>query len=169
MRLKTFYMKIAEKCVVTMHYTLTSDEGDTIDSSIGAEPLTFLHGVGMLIPGLENQILGQEKGFKSKIKVDPKTGYGERSEEAMFSVPKSGFQSEGGEELIIGMQVQVETEGGPALAIVSSIEGDDVKLDMNHPLAGMNLNFDVEIIEVREATQEELDHGHVHGPGGHQH
>lgn len=162
-------MKIQEKSVVTMHYTLTSDEGDTIDSSVGSEPMAFIQGVGMLIPGLEADLEGKEKGYKANVKIEPKNGYGERSEEAVYTVPKEGFKPENGEELIVGMQVQLETEGGPALAIVSAIEGDDVKLDMNHPLAGMNLNFDVEILDVREATAEELDHGHVHGPGGHQH
>jgi FKBP-type peptidyl-prolyl cis-trans isomerase SlyD len=162
-------MKIQEKSVVVMHYTLTSDEGDTIDSSIGDQPMAFIQGVGMLIPGLEAALEGKEKGFKSAVKVNPKEGYGERSEEATFKVPKEGFKSEDGEELITGMQVQVETEGGPALAIVTGIEGEDVELDMNHPLAGMNLNFDVEIVDVRVATDEELEHGHVHGPGGHEH
>lgn len=162
-------MKIQEKSVVVMHYTLTSDEGDTIDSSVGDQPMAFIQGIGMLIPGLEAALEGQEKGFKSSVKVSPKDGYGERTDEATFNVPKKGFKSENGEELIVGMQVQVETEGGPALAIVTGIEGEDVVLDMNHPLAGMNLNFDVEIMDVRAATDEELEHGHVHGPGGHQH
>lgn len=162
-------MKIIEKSVVTMNYTLTSDNGDTIDSSIGGEPLAFIHGVGMLIPGLEADLLGKEKGYKALVKVSPENGYGERSDEAVYTVPKSGFQPENNEELIVGMQVQLQTEGGPALAIVSEISDEDVKLDMNHPLAGMNLNFDVEVLDVREATAEELDHGHVHGPGGHQH
>jgi FKBP-type peptidyl-prolyl cis-trans isomerase SlyD len=162
-------MKIIDKSVVVMHYTLTSDEGDTIDSSIGDQPMAFIQGIGMLIPGLEAALAGKEKGYKSNVKVNPKEGYGERSDDASFTVPKEGFKSENGEELIIGMQVQVETEGGPALAIVSGIEGEDVNLDMNHPLAGMNLNFDVEIVDVRAATDEELEHGHVHGPGGHQH
>ena len=159
-------MKIQEKSVVVMHYTLTSDEGDTIDSSVGDQPMAFIQGVGMLIPGLETALEGKERGYKSSIKIAPKEGYGERSEDAYFTLPKEGFKSENGEKLIIGMQVQVETESGPALAIVSGIEGKDVNLDMNHPLAGMNLNFDVEIIDVRPASDEELEQGHVHAPDG---
>lgn len=162
-------MKIQKNAVVNMHYTVTTDTGDTIDSSAGAEPLAFIQGLGMLIPGLEKQLEGKEKGFKESLKVVAKEAYGERNDEAIYTVPKSGFKPENDEELIIGMEVQLESEQGPVLAFVSEIKEEDVVLDLNHPLAGYDLNFDVEVIEVREASEEELDHGHVHGPGGHEH
>jgi len=150
-------MKIQEKSVVTMHYTLTTDQGDTIDSSVSGEPLSFIQGVGMLIPGLEAQLDGKEIGFKSLIKVDAKEAYGDRNEEAMHTLPKSGFQPEKDEELVIGMEVQLDSEQGPVLAFVTEIKEEEVVLDLNHPLAGMNLNFDVEIIAVRAAEKEELE------------
>lgn len=162
-------MKIQKNAVVIMHYTVTTNQGDTIDSSAGGEPLAYIQGLGMLIPGLENQLEGKEKGFKSKLNVAAKEAYGERNDEAIYTVPKSGFRPENNEELIVGMEVQLDSEQGPVLAFVSEIKEEDVVLDLNHPLAGYDLTFDIEIIEVREAEPEELDHGHVHGPGGHQH
>ena len=99
--------------------------------------------------------------------VPPAEGYGERDDNLVQVVPKSGFQ--GDEELKVGMQVQVGTEQGKAIATVAKIEGEDVTLDVNHPLAGVTLTFDVEVVEIRDATKEELEHGHVHGPGGHNH
>ena len=149
-------MKIQEKSVVTMHYTLTTDQGDTIDSSVNAEPLSYIQGVGMLIPGLEAQLNGKEIGFKALIKVDAKEAYGERNEEAMHTLPEKD------EELIIGMEVQLDSEQGPVLAFVTEIKEEEVVLDLNHPLAGMNLSFDVEIIAVRAAEKEELEHGDAH-------
>ena len=110
---------------------------------------------------------GKSQGDKLEVTISPEDGYGERQENMVQKVSKSGFQ--GDEELVVGMQVQVETQNGPAIAMVTEIMGEDVTLDMNHPLAGVTLNFDVEVVDVREATDEELDHGHVHGPGGHHH
>lgn len=146
-----------------MHYTVTTKEGDTIDSSAGGEPLVFISGLGMLIPGLEKQLEEKEVGFKEQLNVIAKEAYGERNEEAMYNLPKSGFRPEKDEELVIGMEVQLESENGPVLAFVSEIKEEEVIVDLNHPLAGYDLIFDVEIIEVREAEAEELDHGHVHG------
>tara|TARA_B100001175_G_scaffold272598_1_gene245856 strand:- start:309 stop:785 length:477 start_codon:yes stop_codon:yes gene_type:complete len=150
-------MKIGENTVVKMHYTVTTKSGDTIDSSIGAEPLEFIHGIGMLIPGLEQQLKGTEIGFKKQLNIAAKDGYGERNEEAMHTLPKSGFRAENDEKLILGMEVQLESENGPVLAFVSEINEEDVVVDLNHPLAGYDLIFDVEILEVREATAEELE------------
>lgn len=155
-------MKIAQNTVVKMHYTLTTASGDTIDSSVGGEPLAFIQGVGMLIPGLESQLEGQEVGFKKLLTVVAKEAYGERNEEAMYTLPKSGFKPEKDEELVIGMEVQLESEQGPVLAFVSEIKEEDVVLDLNHPLAGFDLKFDINILEVRAAEKEELEHGHVH-------
>lgn len=160
-------MVIAQNRVVTMHYTLKDEQGETIDSSQGHEPLAYIQGIGNIIPGLEDALEGKTKGDKLEVTIAPEDGYGERQENMVQKVAKSRFQ--GDEELVVGMQVQVETKNGPAIAMVSEIEGEDVTLDLNHPLAGVTLNFDVEVMDVREATDEELDHGHVHGPGGHHH
>lgn len=160
-------MKIEDNKVVQMHYQLTDENGTVIDTSAGHEPLTYIQGVGNIITGLEKQLAGKSAGDKVKAVVEPGEGYGERNENLIQIVPKSGFQ--GDEELTVGMQVQVGTQEGQAIASVTKIEGEDVTLDMNHPLAGETLNFDVEVVSVRDATKEELDHGHVHGPGGHQH
>jgi len=160
-------MKVAQNRVVQMHYTLTDNDGTTIDSSAGHEPLAYIQGIGNIIPGLEDALEGKVKGDKIQVTVTPADGYGERNDEMIQKVSKSGFQ--GDEELVAGMQVQVETQNGPTIAMVTNIDGDDVMLDLNHPLAGVTLNFDVEIVDVRESTEEEIEHGHVHGPGGHHH
>jgi len=160
-------MKIEDNKVVQIHYHLTDNDNNVLDSSAGRDPLAYIHGVGNIIVGLEKQLNGKTVGDKVKAVVEPAEGYGERDENLMQKVPKSGFQ--GDEELQVGMQVQVGTQQGTAIASVAKIEGEDVTLDINHPLAGVTLNFDVEVVDVRDATQEELDHGHVHGPGGHHH
>ena len=149
-------MKIQKNTVVKLHYTVTTKTGDTIDSSAGAEPIEFIPGIGMLIPGLESELEGKELGYKNQLNIAAKDGYGERNEEAMYTLPKSGFRAENGEELIIGMEVQLESENGPVLAFVSEIKEKDVVVDLNHPLAGYDLIFDIEVIDVREAKPEEL-------------
>ncbi len=160
-------MKIAEKKVVAIHYTLKDDKGAVLDSSEGKSPLLFIHGIGQLIPGLETQLLGKEKGEKLDATVAPADAYGEYRDDMVFKVGKDGFQGE--EELQLGMQVEVELEQGKSIAVVTEIEGEDVTLDLNHPLAGQALHFDVEVMDVREASEEEQSHGHVHGEGGHHH
>lgn len=162
-------MKIGQNKVAEIHYTLKNDNGDTLDSSDGREPLAYIQGIGNLIPGLETALEGKQKGDKFEAVIPPEDAYGQRSNDFIHKVPKENFQGEGDEELVPGMQVQVETNNGPAIAIVTKVDGDEVTLDMNHPLADMTLHFDVEIMSVREATEEEVSHGHVHGPGGHQH
>ena len=152
-------MKIQKNTAVAMHYTVTTDSGDTIDSSLGKEPLSYIQGLGMLVPGLEKQLEGKEIGFKESLKILAKEGYGERNEDATHTLPKSGFRSEKNEELILGMEVQLESENGPVLAFVSEIKEEDVVVDLNHPLAGYDLNFDVEVLAVREASEEELNPG----------
>jgi FKBP-type peptidyl-prolyl cis-trans isomerase SlyD len=160
-------MIIETNSVVSMHYTLKDAEGNVLDSSQNREPLAYIQGIGGLIPGLEAQLEGKKKGDKIQAEVAPDDAYGPVRDELFHVVPKSGFQ--GDEELVAGIQVQLESEQGPMVATVSKIEGDDVTLNLNHPLAGVQLFFDVEITDVRSATQDELDHGHVHGPGGHHH
>ena len=160
-------MTVGENKVVSLNYTLKNSEGLLIDTSEGREPLVYLHGVGGLIPGLESELEGKTTGTKMNVVIEPKDAYGTRQEELMHVVPKDGFQ--GDEEMAEGMQVQLETENGPAVATIAKIDGEEVTLDLNHPLADMTLHFDVSIEEVREATSEELSHGHAHGPGGHKH
>ncbi|MFT4525643.1 MAG: FKBP-type peptidyl-prolyl cis-trans isomerase SlyD [Bacteroidia bacterium] len=162
-------MTITENKVVLMHYTLKNDDGDVMDSSVGNDPMAFIQGIGNLIPGLEKQLEGKAAGEKINATVAPEDGYGERTEDQLAKVPLDNFQSEGDEKLEVGMQVQVESNQGETVALVTEIEGTEVTLDLNHPLAGETLHFEVEIMDVREATPDELSHGHAHGPGGHDH
>jgi FKBP-type peptidyl-prolyl cis-trans isomerase SlyD len=156
-------MKIAKHNVVTMHYTLKDGEGQTIDSSEGQEPLVFIQGVGQIIPGLETELEGKVKGDKLQVVIKPEDAYGERSDQMIQNVPKSEFQDAG--ELAVGMQFQVETDNGPIALTIIEILDEEVVLDGNHPLAGVTLHFDVEIADVRVATEDEISHGHVHGKG----
>lgn len=160
-------MKIAKDCVVSIHYTLTGDDGEIMDSSDGQDPLTFLQGHGNLIPGLEKALEGKTKGEALKVTIAPEDGYGPYRDELVQEIPKSNFDP--GQPLAVGDQFQVETEVGPLVVTVTEIKGDNVSIDGNHPMAGKTLNFDVKIEEVKEATEEELAHGHAHGPGGHDH
>jgi FKBP-type peptidyl-prolyl cis-trans isomerase SlyD len=160
-------MQITQDAVVSIHYTLTNDKGETIDSSAGGEPLTYLQGNGNLIPGLENALDGKQPGDKLQVKIAPADGYGEYNKALVQSVPRRSFK--GIKDVRVGMQFQVQGEGGPRAVTVTHLAGDMVTVDGNHALAGQNLNFDVEVTEVRVATEEELAHGHVHGPGGHHH
>jgi len=161
------FMQIATHKVVSIHYTLTSDEGEILDSSEGQEPLTYLHGLGNIIPGLESALTGHSVGDAFKVSIAPSDGYGERDNEMVQTVPKSAFH--GAAEILPGMQFQAESPGGMQLVTVIDVDGDEVILDGNHPMAGLTLNFAVEVTAIRDATREELAHGHVHGPGGHHH
>ena len=160
-------MRVAKNKVVSIHYILKSDIGEVLDSSEGKSPLPYIHGTGQLIQGLEKELEGKEAGTELKVVVPPEEAYGEYSKDQVFVVGKAGFQ--GDEELTVGLQVQVDTGNGQAIAVVTKIEGENVTLDLNHPLAGTTLHFDVKIEDVRDATAEELDHGHSHGEGGVQH
>lgn len=160
-------MKIAEKTVVKIDYTLTHDDGTVIDSSEGNGPLTYLQGADNIIPGLEEALTGKSAGDELKVSVTPEKGYGERSDEMQQEVPRNLF--EGIDKIEAGMQFQSDTEQGPVMVTVVAVTDETVTVDGNHPLAGVNLNFEVSVLEVREATDEEMEHGHVHGEGGHQH
>lgn len=150
-----------------MHYTLKDDEGQVLDSSEGRDPLVFMQGVGNLIPGLEKQLEGKAKGDKVQATVPPEEAYGVRQPELQQTVPNEHFPPEVNPE--VGMQFNVQMEQGAVIATVIEVGENESKLDMNHPLADKTLHFDVEITDVREATEDEIAHGHVHGPGGHQH
>lgn len=160
-------MKIVEDKVVSIHYTLTDSGGTVLDSSSGSEPLLYLHGAGNIIPGLESALEGKVAGEKLSVTVEPAQGYGERDERLVQAVPRSAFK--GIEQLAPGMQFQAQGPQGTRLVVVTQVAKDVVTVDANHPLAGQTLHFEVEIAEVRDATREELEHGHVHGPGGHHH
>ena len=160
-------MQIASGSVVIFDYTLTDDDGDIIDSSKGGEPLAYIQGEGQIVPGLEKAMEGKKSSDSFRVSVSPEEGYGVHDPENISVVPAD--QIEGGEELEEGMQLHTEGEFGEQTVIITKIEGNEVTIDGNHPLAGMTLNFDITIREVRPATKEELDHGHVHGPGGHHH
>ncbi|WP_024325963.1 peptidylprolyl isomerase [Thioalkalivibrio sp. AKL19] len=160
-------MQVAQNAVVAIHYTLTNDAGEKIDSSEGREPLAYLHGQGQIVPGLEKELEGKAAGDKVQAKVSPEEGYGEKIDAMVQEIPMDAFQ--GVESVEPGMQFQAQTENGPLTVTVTKVEGDTATVDGNHPLAGETLNFDVEIVEVREASAEELEHGHAHGEGGHQH
>lgn len=160
-------MQIAERSVASFHYTLTNDAGDVLDSSEGREPLAYLHGVGNIVPGLEREMAGHVAGDSFRVDVAPEDGYGDYIDELVQVVPRKSF--EGVADLAVGMQFQAQTGQGPIAVVVTEIEGDSVTVDGNHPLAGETLHFAVEIVEVRAASAEELQHGHVHGAGGHHH
>ena len=160
-------MQIANDVVVSIEYTLTDDQGNVIDSSVGGQPLAYLHGAGNIIPGLEVALEGKQVGDSLKVSVAPADGYGEKDEGLLQVVPRSMFR--GVDQIEPGMQFHAQTDYGMQVITVAKVEGDNVTVDGNHPLAGQNLNFDVKVLEVRAATAEELEHGHVHGAGGHHH
>ena len=157
---------IANDLVVSFNYTLTNAEGETLDQSQG-EPLAYLHGAGNIIPGLEKAMEGKKVGDKFTVNVPAAEGYGEYNTDLVQEVPAQMFQ--GVENIEAGMQFQAQTDDGGQIVTEKSVEGDTVIVDANFPLAGQDLTFDVEVVEIRVASAEELEHGHVHGAGGHHH
>jgi FKBP-type peptidyl-prolyl cis-trans isomerase SlyD len=155
-------MKIEENRVVRFHYTV-SEAGGEVESSRTGEPLAVLFGRGSLIPGLENALSGREAGERFEVEVSMDDGYGPRRPELTQRVPKKHFK---GMPLRVGQTVMMQTDQGPRPITILKVGLSVVDVDLNHPMAGKTLRFDVEIIEVREASAVELDHGHVHGPGG---
>jgi FKBP-type peptidyl-prolyl cis-trans isomerase SlyD len=161
-------MLIAQDKVVLIHYTLTNDKGEVLDSSSGGEPLAYLHGQGNIIAGLEKALEGKQAGDKLDVKVAPAEGYGERDDKLVQQVPRRAFS--GAQNVRPGMQFHAQTsQGHTRVVTVTGVVGDMVMVDGNHPLAGEHLNFAVEVTEVRDPSEEERSHGHVHGPGGHHH
>jgi len=158
-------MKIAKDKVVRIEYTLTDETGEVLDSSKGHGPLSYIQGHGNIIPGLENSLEGKLAGESLKVTVPPRDAYGEREEGKTMKVGRSHFK--GVDELEIGMQFQVQGSEGSKVVTVTALDETTVTVDANHPLSGRTLSFDVSIVDVRDATNDELDHGHVHGLGGH--
>ncbi len=154
-------MKIQNNCVVSIHYTLTGEDGEVIDTSEGRDPLNFLAGAGNIIPGLERELIGCSVGDKKEVLVEPKDGYGEFVPELVQTLPKDMFA--GIETVEVGMQFQAQGPNGETQhVVVKDVADDGITIDANHELAGKVLNFSVSVDAVREATQEEIDHGHVH-------
>ena len=160
-------MHIEKNRVVTLNYTLRDEQGAVIDSSSGRGPLSYLHGKGNIIPGLEQALAGKSAGDKLDVTVAPEQGYGRRDDRLVQIVPRNRFSEAA--ELTPGMQIRASSPQGARLVTVVRLERDFVTVDGNHPLAGRTLVFSVQIAEVRKATHEEVSHGHVHGPGGHSH
>lgn len=159
---------IKQHSVVTMHYELKDAAGEVLDSSAGQDPLTYLHGAGNIIVGLEEELLGKAIGDEVQAVVSAEKGYGQPVDALIQTVPKEAFGEEI-DKVAVGMRFQAETEQGPVPVVVTAMDADTVTVDGNHPLAGKELHFSVKIEEIRDASQEEIDHGHVHGPGGHHH
>lgn len=160
-------MKVAKETVVTIEYTLKDDDGDVIDTSVGSDPLGYVHGVGALVPGLEKALDGKSAGDSVKVAVAPGEGYGEHDPDLVQRASRNQFPN--ADEVQVGMQFRASGEHGDTVVTVVEVQGDDVTLDANHPLAGVRLNFDVKIIGVRAATANEIAHGHPHGPDGSDH
>lgn len=160
-------MQVGPRTVVTVDYVLKDDEGEVLDSTEGQEPLAYLHGVGQIVPGLERALAGKADGDSIQVTIAPADAYGDHDPELVHTVPRSQFQ--GVDDIQEGMQFQANGPEGTQIVTVVALEGDEITLDGNHPLAGMTLHFDVKIVGIRDATLEELKHGHPHGPGDHHH
>ena len=156
-------MSIDKHRVVSIDYTLTGEDGEILDSSEGRGPLEYIHGTGHLIPGLEAALQGKQVGTQMNLTIQPAQAYGERDEALVQVVDRQAFK--GDDDIAVGMRFQAETNRGPHVFTVAAIEGEQVTIDGNHPLAGMALTFDVTVRDVRNATAQELEHGHVHADG----
>jgi FKBP-type peptidyl-prolyl cis-trans isomerase SlyD len=161
-------MKSAADTVVTFHYALTDADGHPIESSHGREPLTVLLGRGGLVPGVEQALMGHEPGEKFEVVVPPEQGYGARREGWIERLPKKFFRDP--DRLRPGMQTMIQQRSGESRVVtVQKIGSSVIDVDLNHPMAGRTLHFALELTDVREASPEELEHGHAHGAGGHHH
>ena len=160
-------MQVQNDHVVSIDYTLKNDAGEVMDSSEQTGPLAYLHGQQNIIPGLEKALDDKSVGDSFTVSIEPAEAYGERNEEMIQTVPRSMFQ--GVDEIEPGMRFQAQTEGGVTVVTIKDVNGDEITLDGNHELAGETLHFDVEVKDVRPASEEEIEHGHVHGPDGHEH
>lgn len=160
-------MQISTNSVVTLNYTLKNDQGEILDESKD-DSFLYLHGSGGIIPGLEGKLEGKSVGEEFSAHVEPVDGYGERDDSMVQTVPRNMFEAD--HPIEEGVQFHAESPEGDQLTVtVTNIDGDNVTVDGNHPLAGIALNFDIKIADIREASEEEIEHGHVHGPDGHHH
>lgn len=159
-------MKIAKNSAVSFHYTLTDQHGEVIDASAERGPLTYLHGHDQIIPGLERQLEGLDAGARANLSVPASEAYGEPRPELLMEVPRDKFPAD--EELVPGTQVMSQGDGAPSVFTIREVRPETVLLDGNHPMAGKDLNFSIEVVTVRPATTEELEDGHIHD-GNHDH
>lgn len=159
-------MQVAANKVVSINYTLKDEGGEVLDTSVGREPLVYIHGVGSLVPGLEKALEGKDAGAHVTASVSPEEGYGPHDPSLIQKIPVRKLPDG---RARAGMRVRAQTDAGPMLLLVTAVQGDYATVDPNHPLAGKTLNFEVDIVEIREATADELKHGHVHAPGDHHH
>jgi len=157
-------MQVENRKAVTINYTLKDEAGEVLDSSEGREPLSYLHGVGNIVPGLEKALEGKQVGDALTVTVAPEEGYGPRDDRQIRNIPVRKLP-EGKVE--VGMRFRIQTDQGYLVATVTALRGDYATVDANHPLAGKTLHFAVTVVGIRDATEEELTHGHIHGPGGH--
>jgi len=161
-------MIIANEKVVSIHYTLKNAADEVLDSSEGHDTLTYIHGIGNIIPGLEKALAGKSAGDKLAAVIPPEQAYGVRNEDMVQEVSMSNFQDP--DQVQLGVQFQVHTPKEQVfMATITKIVGDVVTIDMNHPLADETLYFDIQVMDIRDATAEEKAHGHVHAPGAHAH
>ena len=157
-------MQISKDLVASIHYTLKNADGEVLDTSEGQEPLHYVHGANNIVPGLEKELEGKTTGESLTVVVEPIDGYGEYNAELIQELPRDMFA--GVDNIEVGMEFQTQTpDGGMQIIEVKSIDGDKIIVDGNHPMAGQTLHFDVEVTDVREATKDELEHGHVHSEG----
>ncbi len=160
--------KIANDKVVGVHYTLTNNEGEVLDSSRDSDPLYYLHGAGNIVPGLEKKLAGLPIGATKKVVVAPKDGYGEKSGLPDQPIPRDAFPK--GAQIQVGMSFLTRDEGGQPMPVwVTEVTESTVNVTLDHPLAGVTLNFDVEVMSLRAANDSEKEHGHAHGADGHSH
>jgi len=160
-------MKIVRNCVASFHYRLRNEAGEELEQSYGSEPTDFLCGRGNIMPGLEKVMLGREAGDNFSVTLRPEEAYGRRREDSLQRVPIKHLLNKG--KIRPGQAVSVQTSRGVRDVVVVKVGKFNVDVDTNHPLAGQSLIFEIEILDVREATDEELAHGHAHGVGGHHH
>lgn len=159
-------MQVADKKAVSISYTLKDDAGQVVDTSEGRAPLVYLHGTGSIVPGLEKALLGKQSGDEVHVDLSADDAYGHRDEKKVRKVPLRKLPPG---KVAVGARYRVQTDGGAVSALVTAVQGDYATIDANHPLADMNLHFDIKIVDVRDATAEELEHGHAHAPGGGHH
>ncbi len=160
-------MQITKNKVVAIDYTLTDEEGEVLDSSRGNAPLEYLHGADDIIPGLERELEGKTVGDTLDVTVAPELAYGLYQDGLEQVVSRKMFDTP--DDLEVGISFHVQTDSGPRVYTITDIDGDQITIDGNHPLAGLTLHFDVTVVGVRDATPDEIAHGHAHGPDGHQH
>ena len=159
-------MKIEKNKVASLGYTLKNAEGQILDQADKDSPFQYLHGAGGIIKGLEDALENKEVSDSFSVTITPENAYGERDEKLTESVPREMFEGISDENLVAGAQFHAQTANGTQVITIDSVDGDTVKIDANHPLAGQTLHFDVDVLDIRDATEEEVAHGHPHAPGG---